>query len=358
MKFALLLLITLLLLPFSAFTQSSELMSGKNRKILLDMVHKFTVKERPQPEWASSLPPPLATIAWITDMHLGSSKGAEETTKIALNQLRDELKPDLVLFTGDNNKNYDKNDKGLITERWQIWLKRFIEAELNRPYAIIPGDNWPWEFERVFGSPTRSFDFKGIHFVLTATDAKAKRNDSCAILFDDTKKWLEDDFTNHADQPCLLVIHESVFPPLFLDAPWLNGLMARQTSALAVLSGHIHMDLEFKRKGYTQFVCPAMGPSKHPSFKLLQIHPDQIVFRTYELKGQRFELTSKWQRLKIPEQLRKAITPEAPAAITNLKTMTARPKVEDNNLALRAKEIDRALLQAASEFGVMRLFGK
>ena len=357
MKHVLLLFIAFLL-PMTALTQSAELMSGKNRKVLLDTVQRFEVRERPRPEWASSLPPPMATIVWITDMHLGSSKGAEEATKIALNQLRDELKPDLVLFTGDNNKIYDKNDKGPITERCQIWLKRFIDTELNRPYAIIPGDNWPWDFECVFGSPTRSFDFKGVHFVLTATDAKANRNDSCAILFKDTKKWLEQDIIDNSDKPCLLVIHESVFPPSFLDAPWLNSLMGRQPSALAVLSGHIHMDLEFKRKGYMQFVCPAMGPTRHPSFKLMQFYPDQIVIRTCELKGQRYELTPKWQRLKIPENLRKSITPEAPAAITNLKTMPVRAKVQDETLASRAKEIDRALLQAASEFGLMRLLSK
>ncbi len=354
----LLFLLLAFLLPLSALSQSAELTSGKNRKVLLDMVHKFSVQERPAPAWASSLQQPLATLAWITDMHIGSSEGAEETVKIALNQLRDELKPDLVLFTGDNNKNYDKNDKGVINERMQIWLKRFIDNELNRPYAIIPGDNWPWEFERVFGSPTRSFDFKGVHFLLTATDAKARTNDSCAILFKDTKEWLENDMKDNADKPCLLVIHESVFPPLFLDAPWLDKLMARHSSALAVLSGHIHMDVEFKRKGYTQFVAPAMGPARRPAFKMLQFHPDMIVIRTYQLKEKRFELVSKWQRLKIPEDLRKGITPEAPAAITNLKSMAPRPKEMDESLASRAKEIDNALLQAASSFGIRRLMGK
>jgi 3',5'-cyclic AMP phosphodiesterase CpdA len=333
-------------------------MTGKNRKVLLDMVHRFSVQERPAPAWAASLQKPLATLAWITDMHLGSSDGAEETTKIALNQLRDELKPDLVLFTGDNNKIYDKKDKGVINERMQIWLKRFIDTELNRPYAIIPGDNWPWEFERVFGSPTRSFDFKGVHFLLTATDAKARTNDSCAILYKDTKEWMERDLKDNADKPCLLVIHESVFPPLFLDAPWLDNLMRRHPSALAVLSGHIHMDLEFKRKGYTQFVAPAMGPARRPAFKMLHFYPDMIVIRTHGLKGKRFEPVSKWQRLKIPEGLRKGMTPETPAAMTNLKTTPVRPKEMDESLASRASEIDRALLQAASEFGVMRLFGK
>ena len=347
-----------ILLPLSALPQSSELTSGKNRKALLDIVNKFTVKERPAPEWASSLQPPLATIAWITDMHIGSSKGAEETARIALNQLRDELKPDLVMFTGDNNKNYDKKDKGVINERMQIWLKRFIDTELNRPYAIIPGDNWPWEFERVFGSPTRSFDFKGIHFLLTATDAKARTNDSCAILFKDTKEWLENDLKDNADKPCLLVIHESVFPPLFLDAPWLDKLMARHRSALAVMSGHIHMDLEFKRKGYTQFVAPALGPARRPAFKMLQFHPDMIVIRTYELKGKRFELVSKWQRLNIPENLRKGITPDTPAVVANLKTTPVRPKKMDESLASRAREIDNALFQAASQFGIMKLLGQ
>ena len=341
-----------------AIAQSHELTKGKNLNQLIELAKRFEVKPRPEPDWARTEQPPLATIAWLSDMHLGSSKGAEGTVKIALNQLRDEIRPDLTLFTGDNNAIFDKNDKGPIDERRQKWLKRFIETELNLPYAIIPGDNWPWDFERVFGSPTRSFDFKGIHFILTATDSMARTNDSCAIFFKDTKKWLQQDLIENKDKPCFLVIHETAFPPAFLDAPWLDGLMTRHQSALAVLSGHIHMDLEFKRNGYTQFVCPAMGPVKCPSFKMLQIHPNQIIIRSYELADGKFALVSKWQRIAIPSKLRKDITAEAPSTITNLKTMPERPKVLDNSLAKRAKEIDMALFQAGSNFGIMKLLGK
>ena len=64
------------------------------------------------------------------------------------------------------------------------------------------------------------------------------------------------------------------------------------------------------------------------------------------------------RRLMIPENLLAAITPEAPAAIINMKSMDPRPKEMDETLASRAKEIDRALLQAASSFCIMRLMGK
>ena len=255
--------------------QNQAFTSKKNRAMLESMARSLEVKaQAKEPSWARRQDTPVLTVAWLTDTHIGVSKGALERTRVLLNQLRAELRPDLTLMTGDNNA----QSAGLpaaygnlpASQRNHLWLKQFLDTELARPYAVIPGDNWPWDFEQVFGSPTRSFSCRGFHFLLTATDAKAIGNDACAGLVDDPKRWLRKDLSRHASQPCLVVMHETVFPPLFLDADWLANLVASTPQALALLSGHLHYNLDITRNGCRNIMAPAVGPSTPPAFKLLR----------------------------------------------------------------------------------------
>lgn len=342
--------------------QNRAFTSKKNRAMLESMAKSLEVKaQAKEPSWARRQDTPVLTVAWLTDTHIGVSKGALERTRVLLNQLRDELRPDLTLMTGDNNA----QSAGLpaaygnlpASQRNHLWLKQFLDTELARPYAVIPGDNWPWDFEQVFGSPTRSFSCRGFHFLLTATDAKAIGNDACAVLFDDTKRWLRKDLARHASQPCLVVMHETVFPPLFLDADWLANLVASTPQALALLSGHLHYDLDITRNGCRNILAPAVGPSTPPAFKLLRCYPDLIVILTYEWDGAQFRQARKWQRLAIPENLRAAVIAAAgrPAVPEDLRTMPVRPKQRDQELLKRAPEIDQRLMTFFLQFGASKL---
>ena len=338
------------------YSQTENLTRGNNRRILLDMVKRFEVKPMAaEPAWSVQRGPVLATVAWLTDMHIGSATDAEKTARTALKQLN-ELKPDLVLITGDNNA-IPVNNKIPVAEARQRWFKQFLDKELRCPYTVIPGDNWPWDFEKVFGSPVRSFDLAGVHFVLAGTDSRADSNDACAVFLPDTRQWLANDLDRHHDRPCLFVLHETVFPPLFLDAPWTDSLLKARPQVLAALSGHVHLDLEFRCSGYTQFVCPALGPVQKPAFKVMSITADQLILRTWEWTGKRFEPAPKWQRIVIPQTLRSPSAADG-HMVTDLKSMPARPKVHDNSLAARAKEVDNAILKAASQYSIMNLFRK
>ena len=354
--------LAVVLVGLLAQAQNRAFTSRKNRAMLESMAKSLEVKaQAEEPSWARRPDAPTLTVAWLTDTHIGVTKGALERTRVLLNQLRDEMHPDLTLMTGDNNAQSaglpHQYDKLSASHRNQLWLKQFLDTELARPYAVIPGDNWPWDFEKVFGSPTRSFTCRGFHFLLTATDAKATGNDACAVLFDDTKRWLRKDLSRHASQPCLVVMHETVFPPLFLDADWLANLVASTPQALALLSGHLHYDLDITRNGCRNIMAPAVGPSTPPAFKLLRCYPDLIVILTYEWDGSQFRQARKWQRLDIPERLRAAVVAAAgrPAVLEELRTMPVRPKQRDQELLKRAPEIDQRLMTFFLQFGASRL---
>jgi hypothetical protein len=147
---------------------------------------------------------PLGSFAWVTDMHLDGSR--LEYTAEAFRQLRTEWKPHFVLITGDNNAHPAAPGEttpadppglgGLISDpaahrhlpalrmadepeslgfRRQRFLRAFLDEHLQLPYAIIPGDNWPQDFDLVFGPKQYSFDWCGLHFLLLAPDRSLPR---------------------------------------------------------------------------------------------------------------------------------------------------------------------------------------
>lgn len=345
----------LLLAALTVWGQNSELFKGRNRETLTNLVKGMEVKARAEePSWARRKEMPLLTVAWLSDLHLGAAAGSRERAETAFHLLRDGLKPDLTVITGDNAACEDglPPESAALSQgaRRNMWMKLFLERELSLPYVIIPGDNWPWGFEDVFGSPVRSFDCRGFHFLFLATDAKSVKNDLCAIFDQRTKSWVMEDLRRCARRPCLVFLHETVFPPMFLDAPWLEKVLTGMPQALALFSGHLHFDLEFARQGYTQFVCPALGPGHRPAFKLMKFYRECIVLCSYEWNGKTFAQVRKWQRLAIPKALRPAKDAGSqPAEMTDLRLLEPYAKRADESLAGRAKEVEEGLRRCATQ---------
>ena len=333
-----------LLFALSLFSQNRAFSRSGGLEVLKKAARDREIKPMAKPSWVNDAAVPVATIAWLSDMHIAADPMYIGRTRILLNQLRDELKPDCTFITGDNCAN------------GASLMKDILDGELNRPYVIIPGDNWPWDFHETFGSHVFSFDLAGLHFVFASTDAKAKGNDACAEFLQDTKDWLQQDLQDHSRMATIYVMHETLYPPLFLDAEWTEGLLKKNKQVLAAFSGHLHFDLELKRTSWTQFVCPAVGPSHRPAFKFLSVFKDHILIRSYEWDTDKryFKVADKWQRILIPNDLQRRGT----AVVANRRSMPPRAKILDQSLLKRSKEIDNGLMMFIGSYGIKSFFSK
>ena len=357
-------IVILFLLKTSKCLAQSQLTSGKNIQDLVHIAKKFEISPMEQPSWAKKTGKPLFKVAWVSDMHLRDDASIK-ATKTAFNLIRDELRVNFTLITGDNC-DYDKGlseeeSKYPIGVRRHLWLKYFIKKELSGLYAIIPGDNWPWDFEKVFGTQKYSFDYGGFHFLMAATDAVAKERDITSIFYDDTKQWIKKDLSRNASKPSFFVLHETLVPPCFPDAEWGADTLSKSPSVLAAFCGHLHLDLEFPQGSWTQFCAPSIGRSHRPAFKLLNFFEDQIVIESYELQKDtgRIIKANKWQRIVVPKKYRSAIRKRnnsgKPLAFENVQQMAARPKVADKSLLSRCQEVETAMSQFIVKFGLSKI---
>jgi hypothetical protein len=279
--------------------------------------------------------------------------------------IRDELKADFTLITGDNcdytEGLSDQENKYSIGIRRHLWLRHFLEKELARLYAIIPGDNWPWDFEKVFGPQKYSFDFGGFHFLLTSTDAVAPQRDITSVFYDDTKEWIKKDLAANTNKPSFFVLHETLVPPCFPDAEWGATTLNENPNVLAALCGHLHLDLEFPQGTWTQFCAPSIGRSHRPAFKLLNFYVDQVIIESYELQKDTGKIikANKWQRIVIPKKYQSAIKkhnkPSKRLFFENVHQMSPRPKVADKELMKRSQEVETALSQFIVKFGLSKI---
>ncbi len=288
--------------------------------------------------------PPLFSFAWISDMHLdeGRSGAVAEALRHA-----DELKPDFVLFTGDNNAQPAPENPARpepVSLRRQRFLKDFLDKHLKSPRVVIPGDNWPGDFDKVFGPMQFSFDYGGVHFLLLAADrsCKARGAEGLSAFDPPTWDWIRKDLEASRGRPVLVAIHEPVHPPAFLDAPPLRALLRRHLHAIAVLQGHLHVDMEWGADGKAYLVGPALGADAAPKFKLVRVHPDRIVLRTLArpLKEDRFEMAGREQRIDIPPALREALKkPAGGFEMGNISAVPPHPHVDDPSLFGRRDEL-------------------
>ncbi len=325
----------------------------------------FEVKPLPaEPEWAHSEGPPLLRFAWLSDLHLS---GDERTPVIrqACRAVREEIRPHFAVFTGDNSS-YDppvSGERAALSQshRRQLAFKDFLDAELGGiPAAVIAGDNWPWDFEKVFGPGSFSFDAAGLHFVFLSPDRKARGAEGCAVFAAETWEWLARDLDANRARPTLVLLHENVVPPDFLDAPALLRVLKAHPQVLGTLTGHLHLDLDFRRDGMAHLVCPAMVRGARPAFKVAELHADRLVLNTWEYDPARgtFAPTLKWQRIDIPAgPLRESLHPVDAARVLreNRSESPAPPLAEDAALLERRGELFLPMMQFLLQMGMQAM---
>jgi hypothetical protein len=282
----------------------------------------------------------------------------------ACNVVRETVRPHFVVFTGDNCA-YDPPASGdraalPLSQRRHLAFRDFLDAELGLPAAVLAGDNWPWDAEKVFGPGCSSVDAAGLHLVFLSPDRKAKGTEGCAVFAAATWEWLSRDLEAARAKPTLVFMHENVVPPTFLDAPRLELLLKAHPQVLGTLTGHIHLDLEFRREGMTHLLCPAMARGARAGFKVADLYPDRLVFHTweYDREAKQFRPTLKWQRIDIPEgSLRQGLHPVDPAQVLreNRNEMPALPLVEDPSLLQRRGELFLPMMQFLLQVGAQTL---
>jgi hypothetical protein len=332
---------------------------------IFEMARQFEIPVMTQPEWAQRQDKARFRVAWLTDLH-ATNVASRSLVGAACNAIRDVLKPNFTMITGDNAGSYwdlsDEEKKEPVGVRRHLWLKRFLDKELALPYVIVPGDNWPWGFEKVFGASHYSFDFGGWHFHFTSTDKQALGVEGCVSFSAASWEWMESDLAHAAAKPTLFINHEPLWPPSFLDAPPAAQMIARNPNVLAVLSGHLHLDLEFQRKGWRQFVAPAIGRSHRPGFKMLNFYPDCLIIESYEWQEdkQSFQQVAKWQQLQLPEKYHAVLAGPAIDGFKpeNRREMPPLAKKTDQELAQRAKELNVNMMSFIMSFGVGKLLGQ
>ena len=319
-----------------------------------ELAKQFEVREMTTPpKWALRKEPPLFQIAWLTDQHITDV----DSTKIshdALVYIRDVVQPAAVVITGDNIGTYPRGFKDATpTLQRQRDFREMLKKSLGEmPCWVIPGDNWPKDFEKVFGATHYSFDFGGFHFIFNTVDVTGQSN-GCSRFGEATWKWLQTDLAAHPDQPIIYLQHEPCLPPSFLDAPKLSELFGKTPQLLLALAGHLHLDLEFRSQHWTQWVGPSVGRSHRPGFKVLSFYPNQIVATSIEWDSanRHFRPVNKFQRVKIPEALRGGLhRPEPGETRSGYSELPPAPMENDPRL----DELARTVMENVKAFG-MRL---
>lgn len=344
------------LLPALALPGQDHL-GGRRR--MYELARNFELRPgKSAPEWALRADPPLARLVWFSDLHLN-----QDYLPLAHEALAyiNTLAPHAVLITGDNCAYAPADFRPELSsrhERYAAWFRHLLDRELQAPAVVLPGDNWSWDFHRVFGSRQFSFDVAGVHIVCLGADRAARGLEGCAVFDEDTWTWLEQELAGNPAKPTLVALHENLAPPTFLDAGRLAALLARHPQVLATLTGHLHLDLDFQVGHIRHLVCPALGPSLSHGLKTIHIHPDAIILQTHERGGEDgpFHPVHIWQRIEIPPVLRAGLAPVAtgyrPAKRSELP---ARPLVEAPELGNRAPELLAPVLEFLFRYGLNAL---
>ena len=300
----------LLFAAFSLFAgalYSQEL--GGARGTFLEIAKRYEVAEQhPAPVWTHRKDKPLFRMAWLSDMHITTPEGMERHKKL-LTKIRKELKPVAVIFSGDN---WGIGLDGVERSRT---FRQFLDLCLGKKdekgfvkAIVIPGDNWASGFETAFASRQVAFTLGGFRFIAFAPDRGGKKN-GCTLHSRESLQWLEDELSYAAisDQPVIYIQHEPLLPPSTLDAPKISMMLDKAPQAFLALGGHLHLDLEFTKGHWRQWVCPSSGKSHRPGFKLLSFYPDCVIAQAWEEDPEEpgeFRAVSKYLRAPIPLQCR------------------------------------------------------
>ncbi len=351
-----------------AFCAYGESVLSQNRPYTQSDAYRvakaFEVKPLPaEPRWAEISQKPFFTFIWMSDLHLDGSR--LEFIQRAF-RLADSYKPDFVVFTGDNNAYAPgKEVDGVVppvTLQRQLFFKEYLKENLASPAVVIPGDDWPPDFEKVFGAFQFSFNYGGLHFVMFAADRCAYGVEGCAVYEDSTWRWLDGDLARNAERPTIFFQHETMLPPAYLDADKMRRKLEGSGNVFAAFCGHIHVDLDFSQNGIRHLVCPALGPNPAPAFKLVHVHQSAIILRTieYDPVGQTFIETMKWQRIEIPNRLRGAMhfPPDGGFKKEDYCEIPAHPRASDPALLNRGAELFGPMMRFTATHGLSKLNSK
>jgi hypothetical protein len=304
-----------------------------------------------KPDWADVSEPPCFSFAWIADLHLDGSR--LKLARQAFDYIDRVLKPAFVVFTGDNNAYAPGLEhKGSVpsaTMRRHLFFKWFLRDNLRTPYIVIPGDDWPEDFEKVWGPFQFSFDYGGMHFLLTALDRCTYGVEGRAVFEESTWNWMEDDLARNTNRPTLFLMHETVVPPSFLDAERARRMLESHTNVIAAMCGHMHLDLEFRVGRLQYLIGPGMGPNPRHGLKHVMVYRHAIILRTIEYNGTsaRYEPVMKWQKIDIPLELSKALHEPAssPFRRGNYRSIPAHPRRSDPSLMSRTFDLVGPLMR-------------
>jgi len=297
-----------------ALTAARSALSGEPsiRDAVREALQKMEIQPLPEkPNWAKLESSPLFTFVWMSDFHLDGSR--LELLKKALRYVDGKVDPHFVMITGDNNAFAPEFDfRGRIppvTFRRQLFLKQFLDQNLRTPYVIIPGDDWPQDFEKVFGAYQFSFDYGGVHFLFASLDRCTYGVEGRAVFDESTWGWMRKDLKRNGNRPTLFLIHETIAPPSFLDADKTRKMLEEHPNVIATFCGHLHADVEFRLGRLQCLVCPGLGPNPRHGFKIVKVYREALVLRTveYNAEKQQFEKVMKWQRVDIPESLQASL---------------------------------------------------
>lgn len=299
-------------------------------------------------------PKPLWTFVWISDLHVDESRRAFIAQALAY--IDATLSPHFVLITGDNNAlaapPADPNHPEPLGLRRQRYFRAFLAEHLRAPYVVIPGDNWPEDFEKVFGPRQYSFDYGGIHFLLLAPDRSyhGAGLEGLSAFDEPTWAWITRDLERSCRKPTLVAIHEPICPCTFLEAPRLRALVSASGHVIAVMQGHLHADLEFRHETQTYLVAPSLGKSPVPAFKQIGVYPDALIVRTiyWDRSGGRFEPGGKPQGIGIPPELCAGVTkpPGSRLTMAGYDAMPPAAHVVDPMLAARFADLLKVLAES------------
>lgn len=321
-----------------------------------EVLRKMEIQPLPEkPTWAKLESSPLFTLVWMSDFHLDGSR--LELLKQAFRYVDGEVNPHFVMITGDNNAYAPEFEyQGRvppITLRRQLFMKQFLDQNLRAPYVIIPGDDWPQDFEKVFGAFQFSFDYGGMHFLFTSLDRCTYGVEGRAVFDESTWDWMRKDLKRNKGRPTLFMMHETIAPPSFLDADKTRKMLEQHPNVIAAFCGHLHADVESRLGKLNCLVCPGLGPNPRHGFKIVKVYREALVLRTveYNAEKQQFEKVMKWQRVDIPESFQSSLHKPGDRRFKkqNYTEVPPHPRKSDPQLLERSLELVGPLMRFLGE---------
>ncbi len=346
---------------FAGVLSSQEL--GGARGTFLEIAKRYEVAEQhPAPAWSHRKDKPLFRMAWFSDMHITSPEGMEYHRKI-LAKIRKELKPVAVIFSGDN---WGIGVDGAERSRtFRLFLNQCLGTPGEKGFVkaiVLPGDNWAPGFETAFSSRQVAFSLGGFRFIAFAPDRGGKKN-GCTLHSQESLQWLEDELNYAAisDQPVIYIQHEPLLPPSTLDAPKISMMLDKAPQAFLALGGHLHLDLEFIKGHWRQWVCPSSGISHRPGFKMLSFYPDCVIAQAWEEDPEK-----KGEYRPVPKYLRAPIPLQCRSGLVSVKTynpedVSRRAHLsyqEDLDLDVQVDLVTNTMVDYALRYVIQRTRGK